>query len=53
MKARLYLLDSSSLNHDIILLDKVMGVGDISLGNKCYKALSSMKERGRFHTRDA
>ena len=46
MQARLGFSIAINMNHDILLIDEILSVGDVRFREKCYQKLSSLRENG-------
>ena len=46
MQVRLGFAVAVFMHYDVVLLDEILAVGDIKFRNKCYNALSRMRENG-------
>lgn len=44
MQVRLGFAVATSLNPDVLLIDEVLAVGDVSFRNKCYKRIADLRE---------
>jgi ABC-type polysaccharide/polyol phosphate transport system ATPase subunit len=47
MRMRLAFAFAVNIDPDILLIDEMLGVGDLSFKEKCYKKIEELKERGK------